>query len=35
MNTTYRKPSNVSYTDMAIYIDKNIYNGTYDETKVF
>lgn len=32
---SYRKPGDVSYTDMAIYIDNHIYTGHYDETLVF
>lgn len=32
---TYHKPKDVRYVDMCIYIDNNIYNGTYDEEVVF
>ena len=32
---TYVKPKNVSYTDMAIYIDKHIYSGNYDANLVY
>lgn len=32
---TYIKPKNVSYTDMAIYIDKHIYSNNYDENLVY
>lgn len=31
----YRKPSGVSYVDMCIYIDDNVYSDTYDENTVF
>lgn len=32
---TYKKPNNVSYTDMCIYIDDNIYTDNYSEELVF
>lgn len=32
---TYNKPSDVSYTDMCIYIDDVIYSDNFDENKVF
>ena len=32
---TFRKPTNITYTQMCIYIDDNIYNGTYDENTVY
>lgn len=32
---TYTKPHDVSYTDMCIYIDENIYNDSFDETTVY
>ena len=31
----YRKPIGVSYVDMCIYIDDNVYSDTYDENTVF
>lgn len=31
----YSKPKDTSYTDMAIYIDKHIYSGDYDENLVY
>lgn len=33
--TTYTKPKDVSYTDMCIYIDDNIYKEQYDESLVY
>lgn len=30
-----RKPANLKYTDMAIYIDTHIYTNDYDEEKVY
>ena len=32
---TYKRDPNVSFTDMCIYIDKNIYNETFDEEKCY
>lgn len=32
---TFKKPTNITYTQMCIYIDDNIYNGTYDENTVY
>ena len=32
---TFKKPADITYTQMCIYIDDNIYNGTYDENTVF
>lgn len=32
---TYKKPTDVTYTDMCIYIDENIYKEEYDEQKIF
>ena len=32
---TYPKPAGVSYTQMAIYIDENIYYDTKDEEKIY
>lgn len=32
---TYQKPSNITYTQMCIYIDTHIYSGNYDESLVY
>lgn len=32
---TYKKPDNVSYTDMAIWIDTNVYSGSFDEETLY
>jgi len=32
---TYTKPTNISYTEMCIYIDENIYTDSFDETTVY
>ena len=32
---TFEKPQDISYTDMCIYIDENIYNNSYDEEKIY
>lgn len=32
---TYTKPKDISYTDMAIYIDNHIYSGDYDENLIY
>lgn len=32
---TFNKPSNLTYTDMCIYIDENVYKESFDETLVY
>ncbi len=32
---TFQKPANITYTQMCIYIDDNIYSGSYDENLVY
>ena len=32
---TFEKPQDISYTDMCIYIDENIYSNSYDEERVY
>lgn len=32
---TFTKPKNVTYTDMAIYIDENVYNEKFNENLIF
>lgn len=32
---TYTKPSDITYTQMCMYIDENIYNNSFDETTVY
>ena len=35
MTTTFKKPTNVRYVDMAIYIDSHIYTEDYDPTTIY
>lgn len=32
---TFKKPKNITYTEMCIYIDNNVYNETFDESLVY